>query len=294
AVPAGRDDHDDLPPWALPKAAPPWPPQEAPLATKTTNKIPQILEDREAALEEDEDGEEVILSQPLVNENVSAEEEQPEPHVVNGLKQQTWRQDDAQTIRTTGTDDIPLGTDTDPSNYKNLWMAQRATGDYAKLAFSHDLDWRVLDAENIGFTYSQRVLGKKGFDLKGVRLAVDHYRRQGKKLLVIGQRESLAALKDADAGIEVIVADKIDDAIVLKKGHEKMCPIVSRDEFRREQADQRLDADSRYWYKEQGSKLQEKYTFDERGNFCPSFKLERPILKQEWDREVQEKGGYAS
>ncbi|CAE7659967.1 unnamed protein product [Symbiodinium sp. CCMP2456] len=297
AVPADRDDHDDLPPWELPKAAPPRPPPEAPLAKKKANKIPQILEEGEAALEEDEDGEEVILSQPLVTEPPGSaeaqEEEQPEPHVVNGLKQQTWRQDDAQTIRTTGTDDIPLGTDTDPSNYKNLWMAQRATSDYAKLAFSHDLDWRVLDAENIGFTYSQRVLGKKGFDLAGVKLAVDYYRRQGTKLLVIGQRESLAVLKDADAGIEVIVADKIDDAIVLKKGHEKMCPIVSRDEFRREQEDQRLDAEVRHWHKERGSKLQEKYTFDERGSFCPSFKLERPILMQEWDREVQEKGGYA-
>lgn len=304
AVPADHDDHDDLPPWALPRAAPPRPSQEAPSAKKKANKIPQILEEKEAALEEDdededgedgEDGEEVILSQPLVTEPPgSAEEEQPEPHIVNGLKQQTWRQEDAQTIRTTGTDDIPLGTDTDPSNYKNLWMAQRATNDYAKLAYSHDLDSRVLDAENIGFTYSQRVLRKKGFDLAGVKLAVDYYRRRGTKLLVIGQRDSLNDLKDPDAGIDVIVADKIDDAMILKKGHEKMCPIVSRDEFRREQEDQRLDADVRHWHKEQGSKLQERYTFDERGNFCPSFNLERPILKQEWDREVQqEKRGYA-
>eukprot|EP00439_Symbiodinium_sp_Y106_P052983 s1445_g7.t1 len=137
AVPADHDDHDDLPPWALPRAAPPRPSQEAPSAKKKANKIPQILEEKEAALEEDdededgedgEDGEEVILSQPLVTEPPgSAEEEQPEPHIVNGLKQQTWRQEDAQTIRTTGTDDIPLGTDTDPSNYKNLWMAQRAS-----------------------------------------------------------------------------------------------------------------------------------------------------------------------
>ncbi|CAE7779456.1 unnamed protein product [Symbiodinium sp. CCMP2592] len=300
AVPADHDGHDDLPPWALPRAAPPRPSEEAPSEKKKTNKIPQILEEVEAALEEDdededgEDDEEVILSQPLVTEPPGfAEEEQPEPHIVKGLKQQTWRQEDAQTIRTTGTDDIPLGTDTDPSNYKNLWMALRATNDYTKLAYSHDLDSRVLDAENIGFTYSQRVLGKKGFDLAGVKLAVDYYRRKGIKLLVIGQRDSLNDLKDPDAGIDVIVADKIDDAMILKKGHEKMCPIVSRDEFRREQEDQRLDADVRHWHKEQGRKLQERYTFDERGNFCPSFNLERPILTQEWDRELQEKRGYA-
>eukprot|EP00439_Symbiodinium_sp_Y106_P050323 s1445_g6.t1 len=142
-------------------------------------------------------------------------------------------------------------------------MMAGATNDYAKLAYSHDLDSRVLDAENIGFTYSQRVLRKKGFDLAGVKLAVDYYRRRGTKLLVIGQRDSLNDLKDPDAGIDVIVADKIDDAMILKKGHEKMCPIVSRDEFRREQEDQRLDADVRHWHKEQGSKLQDRLQFGE-------------------------------
>jgi len=198
----------------------------------------------------------------------------------NGLQNQ-W---EALTISSLGPEDtIPCGTDLDPANYYNLWAASKTKDENAKRMFTHDLGWRILDAENLGFTYGQRALGhEKHFAVAGVRKAVAHFLRQGLSVIVIGQRQSLQ--RDLAAEVEtgrchVIVADNTDDVIILKKAFQKRCPVVSRDLFRTQLSDIRIDSTLRRWYEEQGANLQVNYTFGEDGNFEPDYALDMPILQ---------------
>mmetsp|Transcript_27360 Transcript_27360/g.63721 ORF Transcript_27360/g.63721 Transcript_27360/m.63721 type:complete len:547 (-) Transcript_27360:140-1780(-) len=272
---------------------------------KKANKIsgPELVEPTPESEGEDGD-EEIRLSQPLFagpspgfavpqatgsssrsTRNGGREDDRQEQQLAEGLrKASSYMLEDAQTINTMGTDDIPLGTDTDPNNYRNLWLSQSTRGLHS-LLYGADLDTYVMDAENIGYTYSNRVLNKKGFALEGVKMAVKYYTDRRKRVLVVGQRPEFKQLRDKeDDWVSVIVADKIDDAIVLQKAFEKQCPIVSRDEFRKQQDDIRIDSRVRRWYKEKGQLLQVKYTFDDRGEFSPGVTLERPPVKTTWER----------
>lgn len=207
----------------------------------------------------------------------------------HGLEAQ-W---EALTISSIGHEDtIPCGTDLDPANYNNMWAASKTKDEIAKLMFTHDLSWRILDAENIGFTYGQRVLGKeKHFHIEGVRKAVAHFVQDGLSVIVIGQRQSLQ--RDLAAEVQtgrchVIVADSTDDVIILKKAFEKRCPVVSRDLFRNQLDDCRIDASLRSWYREKGASLQVKYTFGENGAFEPDYALHMPRLQRRSLGRLQE------
>ena len=63
------------------------------------------------------------------------------------------------TISTSGSaDTIPLGTDLDLHNgYCNLWAAGKVHDPNARRLVQYDLGRRVIDAENIGFSYSKEV-----------------------------------------------------------------------------------------------------------------------------------------
>lgn len=206
----------------------------------------------------------------------------------HGLEAQ-W---EALTISSIGQEDtIPCGTDLDPANYNNMWAASKTKDENAKLLFTHDLGWRILDAENLGFTYGLRVLGKeKHFHIDGVRKAIAHFVQDGLRVIVIGQRQSLQ--QDLAAEVQtgrchVIVADSTDDVIILKKAFEKRCPVVSRDLFRKQLADCRIDPKLRSWYREKGANLQVKYTFGENGAFEPDYVLHMPILQRRSSGVVQ-------
>lgn len=211
------------------------------------------------------------------------------------LRQGLQAQWEALTISSLGAEDtIPCGTDLDPANYNNLWAASKTKDENAKTMFTHDLGWRILDAENIGFTYGQRVLGReKHFAIAGVRKAVAHFLEERLSVIVIGQRQSLQQELAAEvhAGrCHVIVADNTDDVIILKKAFEKRCPVVSRDLFRKQLSDPRIDATLRRWYKEQGAHLQVNYTFGEHGEFLPLYALDMPILKPRCSEGPQQGG----
>jgi len=192
--------------------------------------------------------------------------------------------EDALTITTLGGEDtIQLGTDLDPVNaYNNLWAASKIKDEIGQILLTHDLAWRILDAENLGFTYGQRVRKKDKFFVEGVKRAVAHYLRDGCNVIVVGQRQTLPQDLAAEAKTgrcQVLVADNTDDVIILKKAFEKRCPVVSRDLFRKQMADLRIDPELRKWYSKEGAKLQVKFTFDEEGKFQPDHALPMPVLR---------------
>ncbi|CAE8597372.1 unnamed protein product, partial [Polarella glacialis] len=159
---------------------------------------------------------------------------------------------DTLTIRTFGSDDtIPLGTDLDAQCYNNLWAAAMVTDTVGKMLVTSNLGWRVLDAENLGYTYGDRVLGRRSrhFAIQGVQKAVQYFQRQCISVIAVGQRQDLPKLlaEEVEQGnCEVVVADNADDAIILKMAFDKKCPIVSRDLYRNHQTDLRLNREL-YW-----------------------------------------------
>mmetsp|Transcript_91851 Transcript_91851/g.163489 ORF Transcript_91851/g.163489 Transcript_91851/m.163489 type:complete len:555 (-) Transcript_91851:275-1939(-) len=193
--------------------------------------------------------------------------------------------DDALTIATLGTEDtIPMGTDLDPLNsYNNAWAASKIEDENGKILLTHDLSWRILDAENLGFTFGKRVLKKENhYSVEGVKRAVAYCLRDGCNVIVVGQREALhrdLAAEVQGGRCQVLVADNTDDVIILKKAFEKRCPVVSRDLFRKQLGDLRIDKELQQWYKHAGSKLQVNYTFDEDGIFLPNHALPMPVLR---------------
>lgn len=196
---------------------------------------------------------------------------------------------DQLTIATLGTaDTVPLGTDLDPVNsYNNAWAAKRVSDAFGKVLLTHDLARRVLDAENLGFTYGERVLRRtKTYDVAGVRKAVDHFLQAGLEVIVVGKRQSLR--EDLKLAVEVgnchvLIGDSSDDVFILKQAFEHRCPIVSRDNFRSQQSDLRIDSELRRWYSSQGAALQVKFTFDRHGEFLPDHDLRlQPVLRRRW------------
>merc|ERR1712048_878917 len=189
------------------------------------------------------------------------------------------------TIGTLGTaDTIPLGTDLDPSNkYNNLWAAKLIKDPLGQKLFTHSIGRRVLDAENLGFTYGERVLQQRRFDITGVKKAVAYFLQEGMdEVIVVGKRKSMRdeLRSEVESGrCEVIIADDSDDVFVLKKAFELSCPIVSRDNYRTQKEDLRIDPDLRRWCREVGEQLQVKFTFDQSGSFAVDYDHHMPVLR---------------
>ena len=82
----------------------------------------------------------------------------------------------------TSEDTVPLHTDTDPNNgHCNLWAEKQVCySPSASLLFSNDTSRRILNGENIGFSYGEHVLfRKKHYAAEGLRRAVDSFLRKG-------------------------------------------------------------------------------------------------------------------
>jgi hypothetical protein len=171
----------------------------------------------------------------------------------------------------------------DPVNgYRNLWAAQKVADPRAKTLFQSGLSRRVIDAENVGFTYGSHVPGvKKGFHMDGVKKAVDHFLNAGLEVVVVGKRvamhESLSV--EINGGrCRVLLADSTDDVFVLKTAFDSGCPVVSRDNFKTHESDPRIDRNLRHWWANHGKQLQVKFAFDHSGNFIPDYDLQMPVL----------------
>jgi len=188
---------------------------------------------------------------------------------------------DAVTINTlAATDNIPLGTDTDPFAYNNVWAASQVKNAHGKALLTHDLAVRILDAENIGFTFGHHVHHQnKYFDVEGVKRAADFFIQQGLRVIVIGKRP---LLREALSGLacSVLISDD-DDVFIFKKAFELKCPIVSRDLFRDYFEDYRINFNVRQWLQNGGARLRVGFSFDDQGKFYPTSDLaQQPVLRR--------------
>lgn len=193
---------------------------------------------------------------------------------------------DGLTIATlTSADTIPLGTDLDPQNqYNNLWGANQTKNARGKLLVQYNLCCRVIDAENVGFSYAQDALGlKKGCNtfgaacVEGVKRAAEHFSKSGIEVIVVYRRKETEQLKLGD-GVHLVHAERTDDVMVLRQAQTRNCPIVSRDGFAVWKADLRLSSHLRAWLSE-SQDIQVRFSWGAGGAFVPDFDLPRPVMR---------------
>merc|ERR1711879_244425 len=121
----------------------------------------------------------------------------------------------------TSSDTIPLGTDLDPQNYCNHWAASKVGSQVEKQLVRCNLQYRVIDAENVGFSYGLEVLKKVGhYDPEGVRRAVSHFLQQGLRSVVVSKRKDML-WEDFGDDTCIIIAELNDDVILLKEASKR-------------------------------------------------------------------------
>lgn len=187
---------------------------------------------------------------------------------------------DGLTIGTlTSADTIPLGTDLDPQNqYNNLWAAQQIKDPHGRLLVQWNLCCRVIDGENVGYSFGKEVRGKDHFyDMEGVKRAVDHFQRRGIDVIVVTKRQDTAQCTFPD-GVQVVRAERTDDVMVLKQAHLRNCPIVSRDGYADWKTDLRLSQELRQWFTK-STDLQVRFSWGTAGQFTADFDLPRPVVR---------------
>lgn len=175
-------------------------------------------------------------------------------------------------------DTIPLGTDLDPQNeYNNLWAAGHVKDPNGKLLVQYNLCCRVIDAENVGFSFGAEVRQKEKFyDVEGVWRAVAHFKNRGIEVVVVTKRRETQSL--SCDGVHVVMAERTDDLVVLKQARSRNCPIVSRDGFAKWKTDLRVSAELREWLYHSAD-LQVRFSWGSSGEFVPDFDLPRPVLR---------------
>lgn len=203
----------------------------------------------------------------------------PEPDVLEGLCNSDAYE--CLTIRTlTSADTIPLGTDLDPQHHNNLWAARQVKDPNAKLLVQYNLCCRVIDAENVGYSFGIEVRGKpKFYDVEGVRRAVAHFQSKGIDVVIVTKRQDTAQCLPGD-GVQVVIAERTDDLVVLKQAQSRNCPIVSRDAFAKWRKDLRVSTGLRRWLCESSS-LQVRFSWGTGGEFVPDFDLPRPVVRSQ-------------
>lgn len=178
----------------------------------------------------------------------------------------------------TASDSIPLGTDLDPAVYRNLWAANKVSDLRCQTLIQWNLGYRVIDAENVGFSYGKEVQNKeKKYAQEGVSKAVSYFKERGIHVIVVTKRAALKAELESD-GVDVVIAERTDDVLVLKQAYQYNCPVVSRDGYRAWMEDRRLDPELRQWM-QASSDLQVRFSWGAGGSFAPDFDLPKPVLR---------------
>jgi hypothetical protein len=181
-------------------------------------------------------------------------------------------------VSLTSADTIPLGTDLDPRNaYDNKWMATKAPDRRTALLIRFNLSCRVIDGENVGFSYGKDFLKKDRFSSEeGVYKAVEHFSRQAMDVILVTRRDKWS--RPFGENVHVVKAESTDDIMVLKQAWERNCPVVSRDSYATWLSDKRIDRDLRSWAAD-ATDLQIRFSWGQRGDFIADFDLPRPVLK---------------
>jgi hypothetical protein len=174
-------------------------------------------------------------------------------------------------------DTIPIGTDTDPEIYNNIWASNLVRDPKAKALVRVNKLFRVLDAENIGFSYGE-FLGRKGFfDADGVLKAIHYFQAHGLLVVVVTKRPALKA-RLQKLNVEVVTACKTDDVVLFKEAHNRNCPIVSCDNFKEHAQDIRISPELRAFLV-LAFDLQVRFCWSHTGQFMPDFDLEPATLR---------------
>lgn len=182
----------------------------------------------------------------------------------------------------TSADTIPLGTDLDPAGYCNLWAGSKVQDPNARRLVESNLGWRVIDAENVGYSHGKEVLRlDRTYSGEGVRLAVGYFRTRQCQVIVVTKREETRSLEAE--GVHIVMAERTDDVQVLKQAYNRNCPVVSRDGYADWKKDRRLDSRLREWLHESAQQLQVRFSWGAHGEFEPDFDLPTPVLQPRWD-----------
>lgn len=196
--------------------------------------------------------------------------------------------DDVLTVGTFCTEDtVPLGTDLDPRCYNNLWSAGKVKGPMAKTLVQRNLALRVLDAENIGFSYGDfnNTAGQaRRYDINGVKKAVHHFKLEGIDVVVVTKRrETKEELQQCfTKDLQVVLGYQTDDVFILKEAERHNCPIVSNDNFRDWREDLRLGKELRE-FMDDIKAIQVRFSWNGKGDFEPDFELPKPPVKPKSD-----------
>lgn len=183
----------------------------------------------------------------------------------------------------TSADTIPLGTDLDPAHHNNLWAAKQIRDPNGKLLVQYNLWCRVIDGENLGFSFGREVRGQpKFFDVDGIKRAVEHFQQKGIEVIVVSKRQDIAQCAFGD-NVQVVIAERTDDLMVLKQARSRNCPIVSRDGFAKWKTDLRVDQELRHWLSESAD-IQVRFSWGAGGEFVPDFDLPRPMVRSSHHR----------
>jgi len=239
------------------------------------NMMPTAMSSTMAWLAGTTDAEQPFLS-PEVNANLNPSRPPTYAESVDerpiGLNRR--RQDDCLTIRTLNSaDTIPLGTDLDPLNgYRNLWAANQVDDLNMKSLVQCDLGRRVMDAENVGFSYAREVDKKSGYNFEGVRRAVSYFLRQGLHVVVVAKRDVEKLENEFGDAIKVISGERTDDIMVLQHAHRSNCPFVSRDGYKTWKTDPRLAQHLREWIRV-AERIQVRFSWGINGEFVPDWDL---------------------
>jgi hypothetical protein len=235
---------------------------------------------------EADDNEEIILASPILqncfpdttpSQETMTIQEDDRDLVLSGLR--GYHSCETLTICSlTSKDTIPLGTDLDPLGYNNLWAAKEIKDPNGRLLVKFNLCCRVVDGENVGYSFGKDVLGQqKKYDLEGVRRAVEHFRARGIHVIVVTKHPDTAQQVSGD-GVQVVLAERTDDLMVLKEARKFNCPIVSRDGFAKWRTDLRVSDELKKWLAE-STELQVRFSWGTAGEFVPDFDLPRPVLR---------------
>lgn len=139
-----------------------------------------------------------------------------------------------------------------------------------------NLGCRVIDAEDVGFSYGTEVLGQNRHEMEGVRRAVSYFRDQGLRVVVVSKRAEMNEIK-VHGEVDVLIAEQTE-IMAVHHAQALNCPVVvSGDGFEEWNKDPRLSRQLRRCL-EQTPSLLVRFSWGAQGSFLPDLDLPTVVL----------------